>query len=100
VGPIRNLRLVVLIISFLLSVTASHGQTYVFGRTDLPVAPGAFSAASGDFNGDGIIDLVSVSQSGNTVSVVLGNIDGGFNSPVSYATGSAPSPWSTPEIQG
>ncbi len=91
VGPIRILRLVVLIISFLLSVTASHGQTYVFGRTDLPVAPGAFSVASGDFNGDGIIDLVSVSQSGNTVSVVLGNANGGFNSPVSYPTGSAPS---------
>jgi FG-GAP-like repeat/Abnormal spindle-like microcephaly-assoc'd, ASPM-SPD-2-Hydin len=91
VGPIRNLRLVVLIISFLLLVTVSHGQTYVFGRTDLPVAPGAFSVASGDFNGDGIIDLVSVSQGGNTVSVVLGNVNGGFNSPVSYPTGSAPS---------
>jgi len=90
-GPIRNLRLVVLILSFLLSVSASHGQTYVFGRTDLPVAPGAFSVASGDFNGDGITDLVSVSQGGNTVSVVLGNVSGGFNSPVSYPTGPAPS---------
>ena len=90
-GPIRNLRLVVLMISFLLLVTASHGQTYVFGRTDLPVAPGAFSVASGDFNGDGITDLVSVSQGGNTVSVVLGDVNGGFNLPVSYPTGPAPS---------
>ena len=53
----RNLWLVGLIISFLLSVSAGQGQTYVFGRTDLPVAPGAFSVASGDFNGDGSLTL-------------------------------------------
>ena len=89
-ASIRNHRFVVLIICFLLSVTASYGQTYVFGRTDLPVGPGAFSIATGDFNGDGIVDLVSANQADNTVSVVLGNVDGGFNPPVSYATGPQP----------
>jgi hypothetical protein len=90
VSPIRNHWSVVLFISFLLSVTTSYGQTYVFGRTDLPVGPGAFSIATGDFNGDGILDLVSANQADNTVSVVMGNVDGGLNPPVSYATGPQP----------
>jgi hypothetical protein len=56
----------------------------------VPVGPGAFSAATGDFNGDGIVDLVSANQGDNTVSVVLGNAEGGFNAPASYATGPSP----------
>ena len=56
----------------------------------VPVGPGAFSAATGDFNGDGIVDLVSANQGNNTVSVVLGNAGGGFNAPASYATGPSP----------
>jgi hypothetical protein len=56
----------------------------------VPVGPGAFSAATGDFNGDGIVDLVSANQGNNTVSVVLGNAEGGFNAPASYATGPSP----------
>ncbi|HET6217415.1 MAG TPA: FG-GAP-like repeat-containing protein [Acidobacteriaceae bacterium] len=79
-----------MIISLLLSVTVGHGQNYVFGRMDVPVGPGAFSTTAGDFNGDGIVDLVSANQGNNTVSVVLGKVDGGFNAPVSYATGPAP----------
>ena len=54
------------------------------------MGPGAFSAATGDFNGDGIVDLVSANQGNNTVSVVLGNAGGGFNAPASYATGPSP----------
>jgi hypothetical protein len=41
---------------------------------------------------DGTADLVSANQGDNTVSVVLGNVDGGFNPPVSYATGPSPLP--------
>ncbi len=56
----------------------------------MTVGPGAFAAATGDFNGDGIADVVSVNQGDNTVSVVLGNLAGGFNPQVSYPTGPAP----------
>ena len=55
------------------------------------MGPGAFSVATGDFNGDGIVDLVSANQGNNTVSVVLGNAVGGFNAAVGYATGPTPS---------
>ncbi len=56
----------------------------------MTVGPGAFAVASGDFNGDGIVDMVSVNQGDNTVSVLLGNLEGGFNPQVTYPTGPAP----------
>jgi hypothetical protein len=85
-----NHRRVVFFISCLLWIATAQGQTYIFGRADLTVGPGAFSAATGDFNGDGIVDIVSANQGNNTVSVRLGNLNGGFNSQVAYATGTAP----------
>jgi hypothetical protein len=48
------------------------------------------SLASGDFNGDGKLDLV-VTDSGNaSVNMLLGNGNGTFQSPISYAAGPAP----------
>ena len=46
------------------------------------------SAAVGDFNGDGKLDL-AVTNAG--VSILLGNGDGAFRAPVTYATGNSPS---------
>jgi hypothetical protein len=49
--------------------------------------------AAGDFNGDGKMDLVVTNQSistGYSVSILLGNGDGTFRSPVNYAVGTAP----------
>src|SRR5579871_2729335 len=48
------------------------------------------SLASGDFNGDGHLDLVVANsnnfQSGANVSVLLGNGDGTFQAPVNYSS--------------
>ncbi len=46
--------------------------------------------AVGDFNGDGKLDLAST-DSGGVVFILLGNGDGTFQKPVSYAAGSQPS---------
>jgi hypothetical protein len=52
--------------------------------------PGA--VAVGDFNGDGALDLVVANnyQYQYTVSILLGNGDGTFQSPVVYAVGNGP----------
>ncbi len=46
--------------------------------------------AVGDFNGDGILDLVTANYLDNTVSVLLGKGDGTFAPQVTYAVGSIP----------
>jgi hypothetical protein len=48
------------------------------------------SVAVGDFNGDGIPDLVTANNFDNTVSVLLGNGDGTFASPKTLAVGNYP----------
>ena len=45
--------------------------------------------AVGDFNGDGILDIAVSNISGTTISVLLGNGDGTFQSQQTYAVGSS-----------
>jgi uncharacterized repeat protein (TIGR01451 family) len=53
---------------------------------------GTFAVASGDFDGDGIVDLVSANRTSNNVSVVLGNGDGTFGPPAFFGLGTGTSP--------
>lgn len=46
------------------------------------------SVASGDFNGDGVLDLAVANYTDGTISVLLGNSDGTFKSQVVYEAGS------------
>ena len=48
------------------------------------------SIVAGDFNGDGRLDLAIANGESNTVSVLLGNGDGGFQPQVTYPVGSDP----------
>jgi hypothetical protein len=50
------------------------------------------SVVVGDLNGDGVPDLVTAngSSTGNTISVLLGNGDGTFQTQQTYTTGTAP----------
>jgi hypothetical protein len=84
----------------LLSAITAQGQSYIFGRLSLPVGSGPFSVASGDFNGDGVIDLVSVAQGNDTVSVALGKADGTFDPPASYPVGPAPTAVAVGDFNG
>lgn len=43
-----------------------------------------------DFNGDGKLDLAVANPTANTISVLLGNGDGTFQSVVAYPAGQAP----------
>src|SRR4029453_2337977 len=45
------------------------------------------SVTTGDFNGDGKLDLALANQADNTVSILLGNGDGTFQPHTDYVTG-------------
>ncbi len=66
-----------------LAQTLASPAAYATGTMPFPVA-------ARDFNGDGILDLAVANWSGNTVSVLLGNSDGTFQTQVSYATDTSP----------
>ncbi|MGA2905996.1 MAG: VCBS repeat-containing protein [Candidatus Korobacteraceae bacterium] len=77
---------------------ADSGVSILLGNGDGTFGPaveyqaGGFSTtvATGDFNRDGILDLVTSNYDENTVSVLLGNGDGTFRTHVDYATGPNP----------
>ena len=75
------------------SVLLGNGDGTFQPHVDYTVGPGAFSVAVGDFNGAGKLDLAVANNNSNqsgTVSVLLGNGDGTFQSHVDYPVGTGP----------
>jgi hypothetical protein len=72
------------------SVSTLSAQTYIFGRADFPVNGTPVAVATGDFNGDGRVDVVSVNFTTSTVSILLGKSDTTFETQTVYATGPKP----------
>jgi hypothetical protein len=76
------------------NIYLGNGDGTFQAAKNFPVAASASASrllAMGDFNRDGIEDLVATNSSLNQVAVILGNGDGTFNAPAYY---SAPSkPW-------
>ncbi len=73
--------------------------TVLLGNGDGTFAPTAvspvtgslpYSLAVGDFNGDGIADLVTADSASNTATVLLGNGDGTFAAPLTLAVATNP----------
>ena len=84
-----------------LSASALAGNlTGAFPRTDFSVGHSPNSIAVGDFNGDGKIDLAVTNEGDNTVSILLGNGDGTFQSQTTIATGLAPDAIVTGDFNG
>ncbi len=67
-----------------------------FGAQTQITIPGGASTSTpsavvvGDFNDDGNIDIAITDSANNTVSILLGNGQGGFAAPVAYPTGNNP----------
>ena len=73
-----------------LSTSALGSLTPSFPRTDFPVGHSPRAVAVGDFNGDGKLDMAVADEGDNTVSILLGNGDGTFQSQSTFPTGVAP----------
>src|SRR3954464_2189343 len=61
------------------------GSPVVLGTGSDPRA-----VTTGDFNGDGNLDIAAANQNSNTVSVLLGDGHGGFATAANFATGLSP----------
>jgi hypothetical protein len=73
------------------AVLRGNGDGTFQARVTYPVTNGAIhgpaAMTSGDFNGDNKVDLVVTNQQNNTVSILLGNGDATFQSPLEFSSG-------------
>lgn len=75
--------------------TASFTAAANFAAGDGPI-----SVATGDFNGDGKLDLATANNSSNNVSVLLGNGKGGFDTATNFGVGIRPQSVTTGDFDG
>ena len=62
-----------------------------FGQgTRYPVGAGPFGMATGDFNGDGKLDIAVANSGSGSISVLLGNGDGTFQMALNTPAGQTP----------
>src|SRR5262245_35857346 len=61
---------------------------------DYAVAQNPVAVATGDFNGDGRLDLVTLSSIGRTVSLLLNNGEGTFQAARTFSTAPGGTNWS------
>jgi len=73
-----------------LSLNSLNALTTGFPKADFSVGHVPTGAASGDFNGDGKLDLTVTNQGDATVSILLGNGDGTFAAQRTFPTGAGP----------
>jgi hypothetical protein len=85
--------------------SAGHGDGTFAPAVSFPVPGMPFGIAAGDFNGDGILDLVTSNYGSNNVSVLLGQgvpgpADGTFAPAVDYPVGQGPFAVTTGDFNG
>src|SRR5579863_1549511 len=77
----------------------ASAQSYIFGRADFPTGNAPAAIASGDFNGDGRLDLAVVTSPQacqsmcppGSVAILLGKPDGTFGLATNFPVGHSPS---------
>lgn len=71
-----------------------------FNQSLYAVGNGPNAIASGDFNGDGKLDLAVVNTTDGTVSILLGNGEGTFQPAVAYEAGNMPNAIAVGDFNG
>ena len=84
---------------FLISAGAQADVTFAT-KVDYPTGTYPYSVTTGDFNGDGNLDLATANYSDNTVSILLGTGTGTFGTNTGYAVGLHPSSVTTGDFNG
>ncbi len=85
------------------SVLLGNGDgTFSFGtQQSVPAPPLApFQVVVADVNGDGIPDIITANRPDNSVSVLLGNRDGSFQTKQTYATDRSPFSVAVADVNG
>jgi len=79
----------------------SAQNSFVFnGPRDYVVGTSPDSVVVGDFNGDGRPDVAVANENSNSISVLLQNSDGTFQTAVSYAVGHSPTALQIGDVNG
>ena len=69
----------------------THAQNLTYTPTsNNPVGRAPQAIATGDFNGDGHVDIATVNSTSDDISVLLGNGNGTFQSAISFGVGKIP----------
>src|SRR5216684_5547948 len=88
-------------VSSVLTAAATHAQGVSFiARRDFAAQASPSSVAVGDFNADGVPDLAVANTDSNSVSVLLGNGDGTFQTAQSSAVETQPSSVAVGDFNG
>jgi fibronectin type 3 domain-containing protein len=74
-------------VSILLGNADGTFKAQVSYPTTVGAIIGPTAVTTGDFNGDGRVDLAITNQGNNTVAILIGNGDGTFHAPLESATG-------------
>jgi len=90
VSPRRACGAVLLMLGWLCGAEAGMAQTVKFNSPVTYTAGRPFVVSSGDFNGDGKVDLVAGDITNNDVVMLLGNGDGTLQSPVTFHVSARP----------
>ena len=80
--------------------TFQPAVSYAVGNSNSTYFPFQDGIVTGDFNGDGKLDLAVVNATDSTVSILLGNGDGTFQPQVAFATGSGPGALAVGDFNG
>src|SRR5260370_42672145 len=89
------------VFNVLVAAAAQAQDVSFIARRDFDTAGvSPVSVAVGDFNGDGVQDLVIANFGSNNVSVLLGNGDGTFQGARNFAAGASPNSVAVGDFNG